>query len=42
MFYLADKTQDLSLEDSLSYSPEGLIQEVGEESGCIGVFYNKN
>ena len=41
MFYLADKTEDLSPGGSLSDHFERLLQEAREELGYIGVFATK-
>jgi len=38
MFYLADKTEDLSPGHSISDNSERLLQEVREEPGYIAVF----
>ena len=41
MFYLADKTEDLSPGGHLSDHSERLLQEAREELGYIGVFAMK-
>ena len=41
MFYLADKTKDLSLGNSISDSLRDCSEEVREEPGYIGVFVTK-
>ena len=41
MFYLADKTKDLSLGNSISDSLRDCSQEVREEPGYTGVFATK-